>query len=84
MHFIFIPASNELISNITCVIPVVPFDYVMEGILPNSKRLHCSVYTYERGSHALVDGFSEMSGFAKLLVKTINSLLRREGKGGLV
>ncbi len=161
----------SLISDITCVIPVVPFDYVMEGTSPNNKRLHCSVYTYkgenlpytetpmldkgmlnwfkmaarakgyglkrfmrfgydymsdslnqksrikvenmnadvlllavkdddcwpsdvavprmlevfekndyphriesyiyERGSHALVDGFSEMSGFTKLLVKTM-------------
>ncbi len=37
----------SLIRDITCVIPVVPFDYVMEGTSPTNKRLHCSVYTYK-------------------------------------
>lgn len=37
----------SLIPEITCVIPVVPFDYVMEGTTPQNKRLHCSVYTYK-------------------------------------
>lgn len=37
----------SLIPEITCVIPVVPFDYVMEGTSPQNKRLHCSVYTYK-------------------------------------
>lgn len=36
----------SLIPDITCVIPVVPYDYVMEGTSPNNKRLHCSVYTF--------------------------------------
>ena len=36
----------SLIPDITCVIPVVPFDYVMEGTSSSNKRLHCSVYTY--------------------------------------
>lgn len=36
----------SLIPEITCVIPVVPFDYVMEGTSSSNKRLHCSVYTY--------------------------------------
>ncbi len=40
----------SLISDITCVIPVVPFDYIMEGTSPSNKRLHCSVYTY-RGAN---------------------------------
>lgn len=34
------------IPDITCVVPVVPFDYVGEGTNPQNKRLHCSVYTY--------------------------------------
>jgi len=34
------------IPKITCVIAVVPFDYVGEGTNPKNKRLHCSVYTY--------------------------------------
>lgn len=34
------------ISDITCVIPVVPFDYVLEGTTSTNKRMHCSIYTY--------------------------------------
>lgn len=34
------------IPEITCIIPVVPFDYVMEGTNPSNKRMHCAVYTY--------------------------------------
>lgn len=34
------------IPDITCIIPVVPFDYVMEGTTPSNKRMHCSVYTW--------------------------------------
>ena len=34
------------IPDITCVIPVVPYDYVMEGTDSQNRRLHCSVYTY--------------------------------------
>lgn len=36
----------SLIADITCVIPVVPYDYIMEGTNSRNKRLHCSVYTY--------------------------------------
>lgn len=36
----------SLIPDITCVIPVVPYDYVMEGTSSSNKRLHCSVYTW--------------------------------------
>lgn len=36
----------SLISEITCVIPVVPFDHVFEGITKDTKRKHCSTYTY--------------------------------------
>ena len=34
------------IPEITCVIPVVPFDYVLEGTSTSNKRLYCSLYTY--------------------------------------
>ncbi len=34
------------IPDITCVIPVVPFDYVEEGTNTSMKRMHCSQYTY--------------------------------------
>lgn len=36
----------SLIPEITCVIPVVPFDYVLEGTTKGGKRKHCSVYKY--------------------------------------
>lgn len=36
----------SLIPEITCIIPVVPFDYVFEGTTGNTKRKHCSVYTW--------------------------------------
>lgn len=36
----------SLIPEITCVVTVVPFDYVLEGSTKNMKRKHCSVYTY--------------------------------------
>lgn len=36
----------SLIPEITCVIPVVPFDYVLEGTANGSKRRFCSAYTY--------------------------------------
>lgn len=36
----------SLIPEITCVIPVVPYEYVMEGTSPSNKRLHRSVYTW--------------------------------------
>ncbi|MCR4696758.1 MAG: hypothetical protein K5654_05545 [Lachnospiraceae bacterium] len=38
--------SASLIPDIGCVIPVVPFDHVMEGTTNNFKRLHRSVYTW--------------------------------------
>lgn len=37
---------SSLIPQITCIIPVVPFDYVMEGTTSKNKRMHCSVYTF--------------------------------------
>lgn len=39
-------AAASLISDISCVIPVVPYDYVMEGTTNNFKRLGKSVYTF--------------------------------------
>lgn len=36
----------SLIPEITCVIPVVPFDHVLEGTTKDNKRAHCSLYTY--------------------------------------
>lgn len=38
--------SASLIPDIGCVIPVVPFDHVMEGTTNRFKRLHRSVYTW--------------------------------------
>lgn len=34
------------IPDITCIIPVVPFDYVLEGTNPRNQRLHKAVYTW--------------------------------------
>lgn len=36
----------SLIPEITCVIPVVPFDHVFEGTTAEMKRKHCSWFTY--------------------------------------
>ncbi|ORX65793.1 alpha/beta-hydrolase [Anaeromyces robustus] len=38
--------SASLIPDISCIIPVVPYDYVMEGVTGNFKRLRKSVYTW--------------------------------------
>lgn len=38
--------AASLIPEISCIIPVVPFDHVMEGTTNNFKRLHKSVYTW--------------------------------------
>ena len=38
--------SASLISDINCVIPIVPYDYVMEGTTDSFKRLGRSVYTW--------------------------------------
>ena len=38
--------AASLIPEIGCVIPVVPFDHVMEGTTNNFKRLHRAVYTW--------------------------------------
>lgn len=34
------------IPDITCIIPVVPFDHVLEGTSTSNKRMHCAVYTW--------------------------------------
>ncbi len=38
--------AASFIPDIGCVIPVVPFDHVMEGTTNSFKRLHRSVYTW--------------------------------------
>ncbi len=38
--------SASLIPEITCIIPIVPYDHVLEGTTQNMKRLHCSIYTW--------------------------------------
>ena len=38
--------AASLIPEISCVIPVVPFDHVLEGTTNNFKRLGKSVYTW--------------------------------------
>ena len=38
--------AASLIPDIGCVIPVVPFDHVMEGTTNSFRRLHRSVYTW--------------------------------------
>ena len=38
--------AASLIKDISCVIPIVPYDYVMEGTTNNFKRLGRSVYTW--------------------------------------
>ena len=38
--------SASLIPEISCIMPIVPFDYVMEGTTNSFKRLGRSVYTW--------------------------------------
>ena len=40
------PVSASLIPEISCIMPIVPFDYVMEGTTNSFKRLGRSVYTW--------------------------------------
>ena len=38
--------SASLVPEISCIIPVVPYDYIMEGTTSNYKRLGRSLYTW--------------------------------------
>lgn len=67
----------SLIPEITCVIPVVPFDYVMEGTSTSCKRLHCSVYTY-KGKNIPYTDFSVLD---KGMLNCLNMARKAEGYG---
>ena len=67
----------SLISDITCVIPVVPYDYVMEGTSPSNKRLHCSVYTY-KGKNI---PYTETPMLDKGMLNWLNMARKAEGYG---
>lgn len=43
------------IPEITCVIPVVPYDYVLEGTNSKYQRMNCAVYTYHGESVPYTD-----------------------------
>ncbi len=67
----------SLISEITCVIPVVPFDYVMEGTSSSNKRLHCSIYTY-KGKNI---PYTESPMLDKGMLNWLNMARKAEGYG---
>ncbi len=67
----------SIIPDITCAIPVVPFDYVMEGTSPSNKRLHCSVYTY-KGKNI---PFTESPMLDKGMLNWLNMARKAEGYG---
>lgn len=65
------------IPEITCVIAVVPFDYVGEGTNPQNKRLHCSVYTY----HGEDVPYTETPFLDKGMINWLREAKKAEGYG---
>lgn len=65
------------IPEITCVIGVVPFDYVAEGTNTMNKRLHCSVYTY----HGVDVPYTEAPFLDKGMLNWFKEAKRAEGYG---
>lgn len=65
------------IPEITCVIPVVPFDYVGEGTDPQNRRLHCSVYTF----HGEEIPYVETPFLDKGMLNWLRSAAKAEGYG---
>ena len=63
--------AASLIPELGCVIPVVPYDYVMEGTTNNFKRLHRSVYTWH-GSDVPYSPWELIDqGMGKIIVSTM-------------
>lgn len=69
--------AASLIPDISCVIPVVPYDYVMEGTTNNFKRLHRSVYTW----HGSDIPYSPWSLIDQGMGKIIGSTMRDKRYG---
>lgn len=67
----------SLISDISCVVPVVPYEYVMEGTNSNNKRLHCSVYTW----HGEDIPYTECPFLDKGMLNWIKKAKNAEGYG---
>lgn len=65
------------IPEITCVISVVPYDYVMEGVSASNKRLHCSVYSY----HGENVPYTELSLLEMGMLNWLKLAMKAEGYG---
>lgn len=65
------------IPEITCIIPVVPFDYVLEGTTPSNKRMRCAVYTW-RGENV---PYTECEVLDQGMLKWFNMARKAEGYG---
>lgn len=65
--------SASLIPDIGCVIPVVPFDYVMEGTTNRLRRLHRSVYTWHGREIPYSPWVLIDQGIPRILLETIKN-----------
>ena len=65
------------IPEITCVLPVVPYDYVMEGTSGMTKRLHIAVYTW----HGVSVPYTELTLIDKGFMYWIRQANNTEGYG---
>lgn len=65
------------IPEISCVIPVVPYDHVMEGVSFSNKRLHCSVYTY----HGENVPYTECEMLDQGMLNWLKMAMKAEGYG---
>lgn len=65
------------IPEITCIIPVVPFDHVLEGTSVSNKRMHCAVYTW-RGENV---PYTECEVLDQGMIKWLNMARKAKGYG---
>ena len=65
------------IPDISCIIPVVPFDYVLEGTTSSYKRKHCSVYTW-RGENV---PYTECEVLDQGVISGLNLARKEKGYG---
>ena len=65
--------AASLIPDISCVVPVVPYDYVMEGTTSTFKRLHKSVYTWHGNEIPYSPWILIDEGIGKILIKAMKN-----------
>lgn len=69
--------SASLIPEITCVIPVVPYDHILEGTTTNNKRMYCSVYTW----HGKDISYTPTKFLDMGMIKWLRSAKKAQGYG---